>query len=105
MKKLFILVAVSFCSLLANAQQDVLMSQYMFNPLVINPAYAGSKDYMEATLLYRKQWTGWSGAPETESATLQGPLNNKNFGVGISLLNDHIGVTTRTDVYADFAYQ
>ncbi len=105
MKKLFLLITVSLCSLLANAQQDVLLSQYMFNPLVINPAYAGSKDYMMATLLYRKQWVGFDGSPETEAASIHGPLKNKNFGIGLSLLNDHIGVTTRTDVYVDLAYQ
>ncbi len=104
MKRLFILITVSLCSLLAEAQQDVLISQYMFNPLLINPAYAGSKDYIMATALYRKQWTGFEGAPETEVATIHGPLKNKNFGLGLTILHDQIAVTNRTDVFAEFAY-
>lgn len=92
-------------SLIAEAQQDILVSQYMFNPLLLNPAYAGSKDYMMATLLYRKQWVSFKGAPETEIATLHGPLGLTQFGWGGVLSHDKIGVTDRTDAYANAAYQ
>lgn len=104
MKKIFLLVVVTLSSYVVHAQQDVLLSQYMFNHLVINPGYAGSKDYMMATLLYRKQWVGWTGAPESQALSLHGPLRNKNLGFGVSLLNDHIGVTSRVDLYGDLAY-
>lgn len=104
MKKVILLFIVSLSALASNAQQDILLSQYMFNQLVINPGYAGYKDYMMATALYRKQWVGWTGAPETQLLTLHGPLRNKNLGFGVTLLNDHIGVTNRTDVYGDLAY-
>src|SRR5437868_15281204 len=105
MKRIFILIAISFCALLAQAQQDVLLSQYMFNPLVINPGYAGSKDYMMATAVYRKQWAGWGdGSPETQAASFHGPLKNRDLGLGFSLIHDAIGVTDRLDLYADFAY-
>jgi type IX secretion system PorP/SprF family membrane protein len=95
---------LTLCSFLAEAQQDVLLSQYMFNPLVLNPGYAGSHDYMMATAVYRKQWTGFDGSPETEAVTFHGPLKNKHFGLGFTLTNDHIGVTQRTDANAVFAY-
>ena len=55
------------------AQQIPVMSQYMFNGLVINPAYAGSKDYMSTTLMVRKQWAGYEGSPVTENASIHGP--------------------------------
>src|SRR5258707_2694185 len=102
MKKIVLLFIVTLSFYAAHAQQDVLLSQYMFNPLVINPGYAGSKDYMIATLLYRKQWAVWGdGAPETEAASIHGPLKNKNFGWGVNLYHDKIGVTSRTDVNVD----
>src|SRR5438552_10748804 len=88
----------------AYAQQDILLSQYMFNHLLINPAYAGSKDYMMATLLYRNQWVNWDNAPTTEVATLHGPIGTTNMGWGGLLSHDHEGVTDRYDLYANFAY-
>ena len=86
------------------AQQDILVSQYMFNQLLLNPAYAGSKEYMMATLLYRKQWVNFKGAPETAIATLHGPLGAKALGWGVTISNDHLGVTNRTDAYLSVAY-
>lgn len=104
MKKVILIVMFfsGFSSL--KAQQDILVSQYMFNHLLLNPAYAGTKDYMMATLLYRKQWSGWKGAPETQVATLHGPLGLTNFGWGAMISHDKIGVTDRTDAYLNAAY-
>ena len=104
MKK--IIVVIIFLSGLSTlkAQQDILVSQYMFNHLLLNPAYAGTKDYMMATLLYRKQWSGWKGAPETQVASLHGPLGLSNFGWGVLVSHDKIGVTDRTDAYLNAAY-
>ena len=104
MKKL-VLVAILLNAVVSlKAQQDILVSQYMFNHLLVNPGYAGSKEYMQATLLYRKQWTGWAGAPETQIATLHGPLGLTNFGWGAMISHDKIGVQDRTDAYANAAY-
>ncbi len=105
MKKILTLILFITALQHAKAQQDILVSQYMFNPLLLNPAYAGSKEYMMATLLYRTQWTGWGkGHPETAIATLHGPLGLKPLGWGLTLSHDHIGITDRTDAYASFAY-
>jgi type IX secretion system PorP/SprF family membrane protein len=76
----------------------------MFNHLLINPAYAGSKEYMSATLLYRKQWAGWKGAPESQVASLHSPLGLTKFGWGVMVNHDKIGVTDRTDAYVNAAY-
>jgi type IX secretion system PorP/SprF family membrane protein len=105
MKKLFTLILILVAFQQVKAQQDVLVTQYMFNPLLLNPAYAGSKEYMMATLLYRKQWVNWNGAPETAIATIHGPVGLKALGWGLTLSHDHIGVTDRTDVNASFSYQ
>jgi type IX secretion system PorP/SprF family membrane protein len=91
-------------SLSALGQQDILVSQYMFNHLLLNPGYAGSKDYMMASLLYRKQWVDFKGAPETQVASVHGPLGLTNLGWGVLLSHDKIGVTDRTDAYLNAAY-
>ncbi len=91
-------------SLSTSAQQDLLVSQYMFNHLLLNPAYAGSHEYMMATLLYRKQWVDFKGAPETQVASLHGPLGLTQFGWGALISHDKIGVTDRTDAYLNAAY-
>jgi len=104
MKKLIIIVL--FLSGLSSlkAQQDILVSHYMFNHMLLNPAYAGSKDYMMATLLYRKQWAGFKGAPVTQVASLHGPLGLSNFGWGVQINHDKIGVTDRTEAFLNAAY-
>lgn len=91
-------------SVIGYCQQDILVSQYMFNHLLLNPAYAGSKDYMMATLLYRKQWVDFKGAPTTQVASIHGPIGLSNLGWGALISHDKIGVTDRTDAYANVAY-
>lgn len=97
---LFILMNAS----MSYAQQSPVMSHYMFNGLLINPAYAGSKDYVSTTLLYRKQWAGLEGAPNTQAVSIHGPVKSKKLGLGLFLLNDRIGVTGQTDLYGSIAY-
>ncbi len=86
------------------AQQSAVQSHYMFNHLLINPAYAGSHEYISTTLLYRKQWSGIEGAPVTQSASIHGLVPKKKLGLGFYLQQDKIGVTKQTDVYGNFAY-
>ena len=62
------------------AQQDPKYSQYMFNQMAINPAYAGSKEALSATAFIRSQWTGIEGAPKTETFSIHGPLKKKKVG-------------------------
>ena len=87
------------------AQQDPMFTKYMFNSLIFNPAYAGSKDYMYAGLLYRSQWVGIDGAPSTQTATLHTPLRNERVGVGLSLINDEIGPTQTIGANLAYAYR
>src|SRR6185295_1698790 len=99
-----ILILVPVLAMKSYAQQIPVLSQYMFNGLVINPAYAGSKDFMSTALMVRKQWAGYKGAPVTQNASIHGPLRKKNVGLGLMISNDKIGITSQTDVYASYAF-
>jgi len=87
------------------AQQVPMYTNYMYNTLVVNPAYAGSRDALTVTALDRSQWVDFKGAPVTQTLTIQAPLPDQHFGVGFSLLNDAIGPTNNTSLFADFAYK
>ncbi len=89
----------------SSAQQDPQYSMYMFNPLAVNPAFAGSRDALSATLIGRKQWVGIDGAPETGSLTVHSPLKRENIALGLSIVADKIGPTQTNQVYADVAYR
>ena len=100
------LVAILFSIVTAGkAQYDALFTQYMFNEMFINPAYAGSKEAMSATLLHRQQWVNFPGRPITTSFSLHGPLMQNKMGAGLSVLNETIGALNRNLVYASYAYR
>lgn len=82
-----------------------MVSQYMFNGLFLNPAYAGSHAYASGTLLHRDQWTGMAGAPTTSLLALDGPLWNKRMGVGFTLVHDQIGVSRDLEMAGQYAYR
>ncbi len=86
------------------AQQDALYSQYMFDPFTINPAVAGSKSATSAVLLYRNQWVGFEGAPNTQSFSIHSPFRDKNFALGLNVFNDNIGPTNNMGAFATYAY-
>lgn len=87
------------------AQFEPQFTQYMFNEMFINPAYAGSREQISATSVYRNQWVGLQGAPKTQTASINGPLLNKKLGVGLTIMNETIGVTHQFAVYGDYAYR
>ncbi|WP_339753703.1 type IX secretion system membrane protein PorP/SprF [uncultured Winogradskyella sp.] len=102
MKKLSI-IAVLLLAFQTHAQQDPQYTQYMYNMNVINPAYAGSRENLSFGLLYRTQWTGINGAPETGTFFGHSPIGN-NLGLGLSVIADQIGPVKETNVYADVSY-
>lgn len=105
MKNFYILISIFFVGLLTtNAQQLPQFTQYMYNTISINPAYAGSRDGFSITALNRNQWAGLSGGPVTQTISLQAPLNNEKIGLGLSVINDKAGYEKYTYVYADFSY-
>lgn len=74
------------------AQTEPMYSQYMYNLMAINPAYAGSREALSFNTFYRKQWVGVDGAPQTMSASMDGAVSNNRIGLGIQLYDDRLGV-------------
>jgi len=105
MKRFLTILAVLMYFGSAHAQQDPLFTKYMFNSLIFNPAYAGSKDHLSLGILHRSQWVGIDGAPVTQSVTAHTPLKNDRVGVGFSLVNDAIGPTNNLGVNLSYAYR
>ena len=93
-----------FFSIVSNAQQDAQYTQYMYNTIEVNPAYAGSRGALSVFGLYRTQWIGLDGAPETSTFSVNTPLNNTDLGLGVSLVNDKIGPTVENTLSADLSY-
>ncbi len=106
MKKILTTLFVLVTSISGSfGQQDPLLSQYMFNGLYLNPAYAGSHKYWSSTISYRNQWTGFDGAPETGIVAVDGPIAAKNMGLGVIAMHDQIGVTRQNTFLLNYAYQ
>ena len=82
-----------------------MFTNYLFNALVFNPAYAGSNDHLSVNLIHRQQWVGLEGAPLTQSLTVHSPVKNERTGVGLSIVNDVIGAGGATEVQASYAYR
>ena len=93
-----------FTGLVGYAQQDAQFTQYMYNTINVNPAYAGSRGALSMFALHRTQWVGLDGAPVTNTVSVNTPLNNSNLGLGVSLINDKIGPTTENAISADLSY-
>ncbi len=87
------------------AQQDPMYSEYVFDGLLINPAYAGTHDVLNAALLYRDQWLNIPGAPKTGIFSIDAPLKNEKVGIGLNIESDKIGVTSFTNVTGDYSYR
>lgn len=83
------------------AQQDAQYTQYMYNTLSVNPAYAGSRGQLTFAGLYRSQWVGLDGAPETFTLNLHSPIRNSRLGYGVSIVNDNIGDGVVQETYLD----
>jgi type IX secretion system PorP/SprF family membrane protein len=104
MKKLLTAIMILTATSLF-AQQDPMYSQYMFNKLALNPAYAGSRELLSADILYRNQWVNIDGAPKTISAAIHSPLNNPHLALGMNIYNDRLGPLNYTGAMATFAYR
>lgn len=99
---LLLIMFVSLSS--ANAQEDPLYSQYQFNQLMINPAYAGIYDRFAIGLISRFQWVGLQGAPTTNTLTAQSAMREGKIGVGGVLLNDRYGISNNYELQVASSY-
>jgi len=103
---IFILTLFSLVlTLQVDAQQVPITSQYLTNGLVINPAYAGTREALSANITYRKQWARIVGAPQFQTISLHSPVNNKEK-VSLGLMADYLtyGVTKDVGIYAFYSY-
>ena len=96
---IFLLLSVA-----SYAQQDSQFTQYMYNTININPAYAGSRETMSVFALHRTQWVGLDGAPVTNTASVNTPISGSNVGLGVSVINDKIGPSDENNISVDFSY-
>lgn len=87
-----------------HAQQDPQYTHYMYNTVNINPAYAGSRGALSIFGLHRTQWVGLEGAPRTNSFSINTPLRDSKLGLGVSFVNDRLGVTEENTISLDLSY-
>jgi type IX secretion system PorP/SprF family membrane protein len=103
--KIQLTITFIMLTLFANAQQDPAYSFFMYNGTAVNPAVAGSANGISATALYRHQWAGVEGAPETLVVNLDAPLLDDKIGLGLSIVNDKIGITENLNINGQYAYR
>ena len=102
--KILIMGLAMVVALPSIAQQLPQFTQYMYNTIAINPAYAGSRETLTFVGLHRNQWLGFPGAPTTQTLSIHSPLRNENIGLGFSFINDELGFENQIYMYGDFSY-
>ncbi|MBX2901018.1 MAG: type IX secretion system membrane protein PorP/SprF [Cyclobacteriaceae bacterium] len=103
--KLLITLVLLLLATLSFAQQDPIYSQYLFNPLLVNPAYSGLNNNFNGMIGYRTQWMGLEGQPQTMNLSLHSSLVQNKVGAGLLVTNDQIGSLNTTEINATFAYK
>ncbi len=103
--KLRSLIFIVLIPLFSYAQHNSTYSQYMFSGLLLNPAYAGSRDALDMAALYRKQWVGINGAPTTITFAAHSPLKNKKVNLGLVIISDKFGITEHLKASLVYAYR
>ncbi|AXT20183.1 type IX secretion system membrane protein PorP/SprF [Flavobacteriaceae bacterium AU392] len=103
-KNTFFLITFCLCIGFSFAQQLPQFTQYIYNTVSINPAYAGTREKFNITVLNRNQWVGVDGAPVTQTFSSDTNLEESNVGIGLSVINDRLGFEKITYAYADVSY-
>ncbi|WP_290822121.1 type IX secretion system membrane protein PorP/SprF [Flavobacterium sp.] len=101
---LSLFACVFLCNQEISAQQDSQYTNYMYNTINVNPAYAGSRGVVSVFGLHRTQWVGLEGAPVTNTFSINTPISNSNFGLGVSFVNDRIGPSDENTISVDVSY-
>ncbi|WP_421150937.1 type IX secretion system membrane protein PorP/SprF [Seonamhaeicola sp. NFXS20] len=101
---MFLLLSYMLLTTTLQAQQESQFTQYMYNTVSINPAYAGNRGSLSLLGLYRNQWVGLEGAPETMNFTVHSPIGVRGVGLGMGFTSDKIGPSSESIVSADFSY-
>jgi len=98
-----VLLTLALWGAASQAQQDAQYTQYMYNTMSVNPAYAGSRGQLSMAALYRSQWAGLDGAPETFTLNFHSPIRDSRIGYGVSVVHDNIGDGVVQETYLDAA--
>jgi type IX secretion system PorP/SprF family membrane protein len=96
-------IIVLLISSVMQAQQDAQFTQYMYNTVVINPAYAGSRNVLSINGVHRSQWIGLEGAPKTQTLSIHSPIGQQ-LGMGLTVVSDELGPSTETYAHIDISY-
>lgn len=99
-----LMIMVTLYGVSVSGQQLPQFTQYMFNTISVNPAYAGSREGLNMTALHRNQWAGLDGNPITSTFSFHTPLSNERVGLGLSYIADQLGFENTNYVYGDFSY-
>lgn len=105
MKKGVLLIVITIMAIQARAQQDAQFTQYIFNGVYINPAYAGYKEDMYVQSYFRSQWVGVTGAPKSFAIAADGSFKDGSVGLGVTLASDQIGAQSTLAGYLNYAYR
>lgn len=103
-KNIYVLLLICILPVLSFSQQLPQFTQYMYNTISINPAYAGTRERLNIAILNRNQWVGVNGAPVTQTLTADTNIPNSNLGIGLSIINDKLGYESTTFIYSDISY-
>lgn len=101
--RFILLIILVLVALSSYSQQDSQYTQYMYNTNNVNPAYAGSRDVLSIFGMYRTQWVGLEGAPDTGVFSVHSPVGER-VGLGLTFVNDRIGISDESTISADFSY-
>lgn len=105
MKNFLKIIAFLFAGTMAvSAQQESQYTQYMYNTMTINPAYTGTREIPSIFGLYRTQWVGLDGAPQTANFSIESPISNNGQGIGLAITNDRIGISNTTNLALNYSY-
>jgi len=104
MKNSFLRLTLFLVGFSMYSQQDSQYTNYMYNTVTVNPAYAGSRDVLSIFGLHRSQWVGLDGAPVTNAFSMHTPISNSKIGIGLSIINDRIGPSNENSISGDVSY-
>ena len=105
MKKLLFSLGICLGCTVSYGQQDPLYSQYIANPFVLNPAYAGITNNLNTSISFRQQWAGFEGSPKTINANGHISLFNNKIGAGLMFVSDNIGNATTNEIVTSGSYR
>ena len=104
MKKIFFFIVIIFCTKMLNAQQEAHFTQFMYNKLFVNPAFAGAREVPSIMVLHRSQWIGFEGAPTSQFIAFDTPFSNNRAGFGATLYRDKIGINENLLANLSYSY-